>query len=81
MLKEDMSFVGPRPLFMDRLLYITPKQNKQHEVMPCTTGWARVNGPNALGREEKIEWLTRAKVWKRDGIQHGDALCMPRFDQ
>ncbi|MGA1465390.1 MAG: hypothetical protein ACO363_06630 [Balneolaceae bacterium] len=66
---------------MEYLPYFIPEQNRRHDVMPGTTGLAQVNRQNALGWEEKIVWLTIAKVWKRDGIQHGDESIMLRFDQ
>ena len=81
MLKGDMSLLDPIPLLMEYLPYFTPEQNNRHDmVMPGITGWAQVNGRNTLGWEEKIVWLTIAKVWKRDGIQHSDEPIMPRFD-
>jgi len=54
-LKGDMSLVGPRPLLMDYLPLYTPQQSRRHEVRPGVTGWAQVNGRNALGWNEKFE--------------------------
>ncbi len=54
-LKGDMSLVGPRPLLMDYLPLYTPEQFRRHAVRPGITGWAQVNGRNALSWEEKFE--------------------------
>lgn len=53
-LKGDMSLVGPRPLLMEYLPLYSPEQARRHEVRPGITGWAQVNGRNALGWEEKF---------------------------
>lgn len=53
-LRGDMSMVGPRPLLMDYLPLYTPEQARRHEVRPGITGWAQVNGRNALSWEEKF---------------------------
>ncbi|GAA4358655.1 sugar transferase [Variovorax defluvii] len=58
-LKGDMSLVGPRPLLMEYLPLYTPEQARRHEVRPGITGWAQVNGRNALSWEEKF----RLDVW------------------
>lgn len=54
-LKGDMSLVGPRPLLMEYLPLYTPEQYRRHEVRPGVTGWAQINGRNALSWEEKFQ--------------------------
>jgi len=54
-LKGDMSLVGPRPLLMEYLPLYTPEQARRHEVRPGITGWAQVNGRNAIGWEDKFK--------------------------
>lgn len=55
-LKGDMSLVGPRPLLMEYLPLYTPEQYRRHEVRPGVTGWAQINGRNA------IDWDTRFQL-------------------
>lgn len=55
-LKGDMSLVGPRPLLMEYLPLYSPEQARRHEVRPGITGWAQVNGRNALSWEQKFKY-------------------------
>lgn len=61
-LKGDMSLVGPRPLLMDYLPLYSPEQYRRHEVLPGITGWAQVNGRNAISWEQKFAY----DVWYVD---------------
>jgi lipopolysaccharide/colanic/teichoic acid biosynthesis glycosyltransferase len=66
-LRGDMSIVGPRPLLMEYLPLYTPEQARRHEVRPGITGWAQINGRNALSWEEKFEldvwYVDHASLW------------------
>jgi lipopolysaccharide/colanic/teichoic acid biosynthesis glycosyltransferase len=61
-LKGDMSLVGPRPLLVEYLPLYSPEQARRHEVRPGITGWAQVNGRNALSWDDKF----KLDVWYVD---------------
>lgn len=61
-LRGDMSLVGPRPLLMEYLPLYSPEQARRHEVRPGITGWAQVNGRNALSWDDKFKF----DVWYVD---------------
>jgi len=54
-LKGEMSLVGPRPLLMEYLDLYTANQAKRHDVLPGITGWAQINGRNAISWEERFQ--------------------------
>ena len=61
-MKGEMNFVGPRPLLMEYLERYTPEQARRHDILPGITGWAQVNGRNAISWEEKF----KMDVWYVD---------------
>ena len=66
-LKGDMSLVGPRPLLVEYLPLYSTKQVRRHEVKPGITGWAQVNGRNAISWDEKFEldvwYVDNKSIW------------------
>lgn len=73
-LRGDMSLVGPRPLLMEYLPLYSPEQARRHDVRPGITGWAQVNGRNAISWDEKFAldlwyvnnrslWLDMKIIW------------------
>lgn len=66
-LKGDMSFVGPRPLLVEYLELYNAKQRKRHDILPGITGWAQVNGRNAISWNEKFEY----DIWYVENYSFG----------
>jgi len=66
-LRGEMSFVGPRPLLMEYLPLYSAEQARRHAVVPGLTGWAQVNGRNAIAWEDKF----KLDVWYADNWSFG----------
>lgn len=67
--KNEMSIVGPRPLLVDYLPLYSEMQNKRHDVKPGITGWAQVNGRNAISWDEKFSfdiWYVNNQSFRLD---------------
>jgi len=66
-LKGDMSLVGPRPLLVEYLPLYSENQSRRHEVKPGITGWAQVNGRNAISWDEKFDldvwYVDNQSIW------------------
>jgi lipopolysaccharide/colanic/teichoic acid biosynthesis glycosyltransferase len=66
-LKGDMSLVGPRPLLVEYLPLYSTQQARRHEVKPGITGWAQINGRNAISWDEKFDldvwYVGNQSIW------------------
>lgn len=83
-LRGDMSLVGPRPLLMEYLPLYSARQVRRHEVRPGITGWAQVNGRNALSWDEKFEldvwYVENRTLWLDVGILWKTLMTVMRRD-
>lgn len=88
-IKGDMSLVGPRPLLMEYLPLYTREQARRHAVLPGITGWAQVNGRNAVGWNERFKldvWYVDHRSFRLDiqilwltllRVLHGNGISEP----
>ena len=78
--KGDMSIVGPRPQLVRDMTFMTPEQRKRHTVQPGLTGWAQVNGRNAIRWEDKLqfdlEYLEQISLWTDIKIIFMTVMCV-----
>lgn len=83
-LKGDMSIVGPRPLLVRDMVFMTPKQRRRHTIRPGLTGWAQVNGRNILLWEDRLrydlEYLGRISFFEDLKIIFLTVACLFRHD-
>jgi len=66
-LKGDMSIIGPRPQLVRDMVYMIPEQRRRHDIRPGLSGWAQINGRNAIEWEDKLnydlEYLDKVSFW------------------
>ena len=66
-IKGDMSIIGPRPQLVRDMVYMTPEQRRRHDIRPGLSGWAQINGRNAIEWEDKLnydlEYLDKDSFW------------------
>jgi len=66
-LKGEMSIIGPRPQLVRDIVYMTPEQRRRHDIRPGLSGWAQINGRNAIEWEDKLkfdlEYLNKISLW------------------
>jgi lipopolysaccharide/colanic/teichoic acid biosynthesis glycosyltransferase len=65
--RGEMSLVGPRPLLLQYLERYSPEQRRRHEVLPGVTGWAQINGRNALPGKINSSWMSGMLITGHSG--------------